>query len=256
MNETENHPSSFASKLQDALPNLWRNPEFCGLLQTIEQWTQLWNQSRRFGLKQYAKHANGLEPQLHRNRVAPTLVNEQGVRMYFQCESQGGGFPWIKLCGKNSTGDGGNIPLLNPGGQYQPLKTWSLKRETIELRRDLHWNDDLVKKLGEEVDLSDAAEVQQHRRVSDNNHDENNALSDAKSSSSICSVQMGMLRSPNARWKVKKSTPANSVAPTRPTRPRAYKAQASSKRISSGVRRTSPIVSGKVSVTNKSVIAE
>ena len=53
-----------------------------------------------------------------------------------------------------------------------------------------------------------------------------------------------MRRSLKARWNVKKSTPAISVAATLPMRPRAYNAQANSKRISSGVSRSLAGTSG------------
>ena len=85
----------------------------------------------------------------------------------------------------------------------------------------------------EKFDLADAAKVEQHRRVRHDDHEGNRALSEARSSSNICAVTVGMPRSPKARWKAKKSTPA------------------SSSRTSPGVRRKFSMVSGKVSVTGE-----
>ena len=106
----------------------------------------------------------------------------------------------------------------------------------------------------EKFDLADAAKVEQHRRVRHDDHEGNRALSEARSSSNICAVTVGMPRSPKARWKAKKSTPASSVAPTRPITPRAYREQASSSLISCGVRRKFSMVSGSVSVTEATLV--
>jgi len=98
------------------------------------------------------------------------------------------------------------------------------------------------------VDQPGRIGLKQNRSVGNNNHAGKSVLRDARSSSSMGSVQVSIPRSPSARWNSKKSTPAISVAATRPIRPRAYSAQASSSWISSAVIGAPSMVSGRVTV--------
>lgn len=241
-------------QLQDTLTNCRRNPELCVPFQCVEQRAQLRNEARGLGLEQDAEHADGFEAQLHRDLMTTAFIHQQSIGMDFEREGQRGGFAGIETGGTKGSRDGGRLLLSNPRRQRQPLEARSLTGEAIKFGGDFQRDDNFVKKAGKQFDLSDAAEVEQHRRVGHDDHERNRALSEARSSSSICSVQMGMPRSPRACWKLKKSTPASSVAPTRPIRPREYKAQANSNLISSGVSRKFSTVSGSVSVTAERLI--
>ena len=243
-------------QLQDALADGRRDPELRVALQGVEQRTELRDEAGGFGLEQDAEHADGFDAQLDGGLMTAAFVHEQGIGTNLKREGQRGGFARIKIGGSNGGGNGRCLLLPNPAGQSQSLKARGLPGQAIKLGGDFERDDDFVKQAGEHFDLADAAEVQQHRRVGDDDHDGNKALSEARSSSSICSVTMGMPRSPKARWKAKKSTPASSVAPTRPIKPRPYKEQASSTRTSAGVRRKFSMVSGSVSVTAKKLAAK
>jgi hypothetical protein len=191
----------FSRQMQDAPAHCRCDPELRVAFQRLKQRAQLRNESRGLGLEQDAEHANGFDAQLDRDLVAPTFIHQQGVGMDFERESQCSGFTRIKTLGTKGGRDGGCLLLPNPARQGQSLKARGLTCEAIKLAGDFHWDDDFVKKAGEKFDLTDATEVEQHRRIGHDDHEGNRVLSEARSSSSICSVTMGMPRSPKARWK-------------------------------------------------------
>ena len=252
--DTAGELSLFSREPKNTLTHCRRNPELRVTFQRLKQRMQLRDEARGLGLEQDAEHTDGFEAQLDGDLVAPAFVHEQGVGIDFEREGQCGGFARIKTGGTESGRNGGCLLLPNPARQGQSLEAHGLKCQAIKLGGDFHRDDDVVEKAGEQFDLTDAAEVQQHRRVGDDDHEGNRALSEARSSSNICAVTVGMPRSPKARWKAKKSTPASSVAPTRPITPRAYREQASSSLISCGVRRKFSMVSGSVSVTEATLV--
>ncbi len=115
--------------------------------------------------------------------MTPAFIHEQGVGMDFKREGQRDCFTPIKIGGKNGSRDGRCLLLPNPNRQVQSLEAGSLTCEAFKLGGDFHGNDDFVKETREKFDLSDSAEVEQHRRVSHDDHLGNRALSEARSSS-------------------------------------------------------------------------
>lgn len=189
----------FSGELQDPVANGRRNPELGVRFQLVQQRFQLRDQSRALCLEQDAKHPDGLDAQLNRDAVPPAFVHEEGVGVNFERQRERGGFTQVKAGSVNGSRNGEHLLPANPDRQCQTVKARGLGCQPVKFSRDFQRDDNLVEETGEEIHLADAAQVQQDRCVGHDDHRGNNVLSAARSSSSICSVQMGMLRSPKAR---------------------------------------------------------
>lgn len=72
--------------------------------------------------------------------------------------------------------------------QFQATKPRHGRDEASKFRRNLGRDDDLLEEAPKQISLANAAEVNQHRRVGNDDHFENRAFRDRRSSASISSL--------------------------------------------------------------------
>ena len=122
-----------------------------------------------FGLAENAQHTDGPKPQLEGDFVDAPFFHEDGARAYLGSQGQHFGCGRVESAGgTNEVGEVGNFLLANPARKGKALEARRLADEPSEVGSHFGRDDHFAKKGGQQFGLPDATEVQQHRRVGDN----------------------------------------------------------------------------------------
>ena len=137
----------------------------------IQDRANAWEKTLCFGLAEDPQHTDGPQPQLEGDLVDAPFLHENGPCLYLDGQGQRGGGGGIESGGAtNEVGNDGSLLLAQPARKGETLKARRLADEPAEIGSDFGRDDDFAEEGDQQFVLPDAAEVQQHRSVCDNNH--------------------------------------------------------------------------------------
>ena len=110
----------FTRQAEHLLAERFGNPETGLALEIVQNRSHDGQEAGRLGLKQQAQNADGAKAELARGLATAPLVQQDGVRMNLNRQSQGGRFSRIKANGRTKrSGQGGGGLLAYPLGQRE-----------------------------------------------------------------------------------------------------------------------------------------
>lgn len=152
----------FAGDSEDSITQLCRQPESCISLKPINDWSNLPEVTRCFGLNQNSEESNGLQSQLECCLVTSAFVDQDGIGANLNGKRERGCFAGIQSRRtQKRLLNGGGGPLLNPDGKLQALKARNFCRQSFKFGCQFAWNDNFLKKAAQEFDLFDTAKIEQ-----------------------------------------------------------------------------------------------
>jgi hypothetical protein len=153
--------------------------------------------------QQHAKYADNRKAMPQGYLSSVTLINQQQIRLQFDCEFQCFRFSRIEiglkaLCRRPIANFGDAKPVC-----FDRVSPWRIRTSISQLVGHRCWNDDIAIKRREKIQLVDCSEADDRRAIADNDHSSPNLRNVAKScsKSSMVGRYSGIFRFLRSSWK-------------------------------------------------------